>query len=152
MPAKVENKPEAKKNEKPEKKVESSKTEKSVAKKPTDKLQKDAAKEKVLPAVPESKLKFAKKQVSKRMLETRRKLKRAAVIALRRRENLVRAEKYQNEYLKAERREIKLRRLAKAKNQYYVPAEAKLAFVIRIRGYIEIYLLHYTLHKSLTIR
>uniref|UniRef100_A0A1A9WKD5 Large ribosomal subunit protein uL30 n=1 Tax=Glossina brevipalpis TaxID=37001 RepID=A0A1A9WKD5_9MUSC len=89
---------------------------------------------KKLPAVPESKLKFSKKQISKRAEETKRKLQRATVIALRRRENLVRAEKYQNEYIKAERREIKLRRLAKARGQYYVPGEARLAFVIRIRG------------------
>ena len=89
---------------------------------------------KKLPVVPESKLKFTKKVYSKRASETKRKLKRSAVIALRKRENLVRAEKYQNEYLKAERREIKLRRLAKSKGQYYVPGEARLAFVIRIRG------------------
>lgn len=89
---------------------------------------------KKLPAVPESKMKFTKKVMSKRAQETKRKLKRAAVIALRKRENMVRAEKYQTEYLKAEKREIKLRRIAKARNQYYVPGEAKLAFVIRIRG------------------
>lgn len=89
---------------------------------------------KKLPVVPESKLKFSKKVVSKRALATKRKLKRAATIALRKRENLIRAEKYQNEYLKADRREIKMRRLAKARGQYYVPGEAKLAFVIRIRG------------------
>lgn len=94
----------------------------------------EATKAKKLPAVPESKLKFAKKGISKRASLTKRKLKKTAVIALRKRENLVRAEKYQNEYLRAERREIKLRRLAKSKGHYYVPAEAKLAFVIRIRG------------------
>ncbi|XP_075167126.1 large ribosomal subunit protein uL30-like [Haematobia irritans] len=89
---------------------------------------------KKLPAVPESKLKFSKKQFSKRALETKRKLKRNAVIALRKRENLVRAEKYQSEYIKADRREIKMRRLAKSRGQFYVPAESKLAFVIRIRS------------------
>ncbi|CAD6996879.1 60S ribosomal protein L7 [Ceratitis capitata] len=89
---------------------------------------------KKLPAVPESKLKFSKKQVSSRASLIKRKLKRAKVIALRKRENLVRAEKYQAEYLRDERREIKLRRLAKKRGQFYVPADAKLAFVIRIRG------------------
>lgn len=93
---------------------------------------------KKLPVVPESKLKFSKKVISKRAQETKRKLKRAAVIAQRKRENLVRAEKYQNEYIKADRREIKLRRLAKQRGQYYVPGEAKLAFVIRIRGWVGI--------------
>jgi large subunit ribosomal protein L7e len=97
----------------------------AVAKKPVAKK---------LPIVPESKQKFSRKQISKRAATTKRKLKRSAVISLRKRENLVRAEKYQNEYIKADRREIKLRRLAKAKGNYYVPGESKLAFVIRIRG------------------
>ena len=99
---------------------------------PATDAKKPAAKK--LPAVPESKLKFSKKQISKRASQTKRKLKLAAKLALRKRENLVRAEKYQTQYLKAERREIKLKRLAKARNQYYVPAESRLAFVIRIRG------------------
>ncbi|XP_037960533.1 60S ribosomal protein L7 [Teleopsis dalmanni] len=89
---------------------------------------------KKLPAVPESKLKFNKKILSKRATLVKRKLKRAAVVKQRRHENLLRAEKYQTEYLRAERREIKLRRLAKSRGQFYVPGEAKLAFVIRIRG------------------
>ncbi|EDW32776.1 GL16367, partial [Drosophila persimilis] len=80
------------------------------------------------------KAEFSKKQISKRAAESKRRLKRAAVIALRKKENLVRAEKYQNEYIKSDQREIKLRRLAKKRNQFYVPAEAKLAFVVRIRG------------------
>ncbi|EDW28414.1 GL18963 [Drosophila persimilis] len=99
---------------------------------PATVVKKPAAKK--LPAVPESKLKFSKKQISKRAAESKRRLKRAAVIALRKKENLVRAEKYQNEYIKSDQREIKLRRLAKKRNQFYVPAEAKLAFVVRIRG------------------
>jgi len=97
----------------------------TVAKKPEAKK---------LPIVPESKQKFSRKQITKRASATKRKLKRAAVLSLRKRENLVRAEKYQNEYVKAERREIKLRRIAKSKGCFYVPGEAKLAFVIRIRG------------------
>ena len=39
-----------------------------------------------------------------------------------------------NEYRSAERDEVRLRRLAKANNNFYVPAEAKLAFVVRIKG------------------
>ncbi|XP_033243363.1 60S ribosomal protein L7-like [Drosophila miranda] len=99
---------------------------------PATVVKKPAAKK--LPAVQESKLKFSKKQISKRAAESKRRLKRAAVIALRKKENLVHAEKYQNEYIKSDQREIKLRRLAKKRNQFYVPAEAKLAFVVRIRG------------------
>jgi len=45
-----------------------------------------------------------------------------------------RAEKYANEYLQQEKDLVRLKREAKAKNGFYVPAEAKLMFVIRIRG------------------
>jgi len=45
-----------------------------------------------------------------------------------------RAESYAKEYLQQEREAIRLSRAAKAANNFYVPPEAKLAFVIRIRG------------------
>ncbi|KAJ3075569.1 60S ribosomal protein L7 [Podochytrium sp. JEL0797] len=45
-----------------------------------------------------------------------------------------RAQAYQKEYSAAERDEIRLRRAAKANNSFFVPAEAKLAFVVRIKG------------------
>jgi len=45
-----------------------------------------------------------------------------------------RALKYAKEYRAKERDEIRLRRMAKRDGNFYVPAEAKLAFVIRIRG------------------
>lgn len=45
-----------------------------------------------------------------------------------------RAAKYAKEYRAKERDEIRLRRMAKRDGNFYVPAEAKLAFVIRIRG------------------
>merc|ERR1711964_868672 len=45
-----------------------------------------------------------------------------------------RAEKYHKEYRQMYRREIRLSRTARKVGNYYVPAEAKLAFVIRIRG------------------
>jgi len=45
-----------------------------------------------------------------------------------------RAESYVKEYLAKEKDEVRLRREAKANNSFYVPAEAKLAFVIRIKG------------------
>mmetsp|Transcript_7329 Transcript_7329/g.19114 ORF Transcript_7329/g.19114 Transcript_7329/m.19114 type:complete len:239 (-) Transcript_7329:172-888(-) len=47
-----------------------------------------------------------------------------------------RAEKYMAEYKQKERDEIRMRREAKAAKSIYVPPEAKLAFVIRIRGII----------------
>merc|ERR1711931_372364 len=45
-----------------------------------------------------------------------------------------RAEKYAKEYQDQERDEIRLQRDAKKEGNYYVPAEPKLAFVMRIRG------------------
>nr|XP_005999440.1 PREDICTED: 60S ribosomal protein L7-like [Latimeria chalumnae] len=45
-----------------------------------------------------------------------------------------RAEHYHKEYRQMYRREICLARMARKAGNYYVPAEPKLAFVIRIRG------------------
>merc|ERR1712020_730474 len=45
-----------------------------------------------------------------------------------------RAEKYAKEYQDQERDEIRLRREARKEGNYYVPADPKLAFVMRIRG------------------
>lgn len=89
---------------------------------------------KKLPAVPESKLKAAKKVLSTRAALAKRKLVRRKTIKLRIRENFLRAEKYAKEYATADRREITRRREAKKAGNYYIPGEAKLAFVIRIRG------------------
>ncbi|KAK9898896.1 60S ribosomal protein L7 [Cystobasidium minutum MCA 4210] len=49
-----------------------------------------------------------------------------------------RAESYVNEYKRKEREEIRLRRQAKNTGEFYVPAEAKVYFVIRLRGINEI--------------
>lgn len=45
-----------------------------------------------------------------------------------------RAEQYVNEYKKAEREDIRLRRAAKASGDFYVPAQPKVYFVMRIKG------------------
>lgn len=45
-----------------------------------------------------------------------------------------RAEQYVNEYRKKEREEIRLRRVAKASGDFYVPAQPKVYFVIRLKG------------------
>lgn len=45
-----------------------------------------------------------------------------------------RAESYVKEYRDAEREKIRLARLSKQEGTYYVPAEPKLVFVIRIKG------------------
>lgn len=45
-----------------------------------------------------------------------------------------RAEQYAKEYKSAEREQIRLRRVAKAKGDFFVPAQPKVAFVVRLRG------------------
>ena len=45
-----------------------------------------------------------------------------------------RAETYVKEYLSKEREEIRLKRAARAAGDFYVPAQPKVYFVIRIRG------------------
>merc|ERR1712174_107300 len=45
-----------------------------------------------------------------------------------------RAENYVKEYRQKEQDLVRMKRLAKKTGNFYVPAEAKLAFVIRIRG------------------
>lgn len=49
-----------------------------------------------------------------------------------------RAEKYHKEYREMYRREIRMGRTARKVGNFYVPAEPKLAFVIRIRGYVSV--------------
>jgi len=45
-----------------------------------------------------------------------------------------RAEKYVKEYRDAEREKIRLARVAKQNDSFYIPAEEKLVFVVRIKG------------------
>ena len=45
-----------------------------------------------------------------------------------------RAEKYVKEYRDAEREKIRLARVAKQDDSFYIPAEEKLVFVVRIKG------------------
>lgn len=52
----------------------------------------------------------------------------------KRKEIFKRAEKYVKEYKQKERDEIRLMRQARNRGNYYIPGEARLAFVIRIRG------------------
>merc|ERR1712193_238139 len=90
--------------------------------------------DKKLPAVPETILKRRKRQQEN-------KATRAAALAkerVERRKKRVdvfkRAEKYVKEYRERERDELRLAREAKKSGNFYIPAEPKLAFVMRIRG------------------
>jgi len=49
-----------------------------------------------------------------------------------------RAEVYVKEYLSKEKEEIRLKRVARTAGDFYVPAQAKVYFVVRIRGINEI--------------
>lgn len=89
---------------------------------------------KTLPAVPESRLKIAKKQARTGAVLAKRRLLKKLTILKRARENFLRAEKYQKQYANAERREIEKKRDAKKAGSYYIPGEERLAFVVRIRG------------------
>lgn len=89
---------------------------------------------KKLPAVPESKLKDAKRKLSTRSKVIKRRRTIVAKTALRRRQNLVRAERYTKLYMKLNREVVEKAREAKKAGNIYIPAEPKVAFVIRIRG------------------
>ncbi len=52
-----------------------------------------------------------------------------------------RAESYVKEYRDAEREKIRLARLAKQEGSFYIPAEPKLVFVVRIKGFVKCYTL-----------
>merc|ERR1719470_153103 len=92
----------------------------------------DSAKK--LPKVPESLLKKRKQNAelvakrAKAALENKKKNRE------KRRLMFKRAEKYVKEYRVRERDEIRLARQARKANNFYVPAESKLAFVVRTRG------------------
>ncbi|BGP56792.1 hypothetical protein JCM8202_004436 [Rhodotorula sphaerocarpa] len=86
------------------------------------------------PLVPETLLKKRKSTEKSReekrsaALEARKasKAKRAVIFK--------RAEQYVNEYNKKEREEIRLKRQARANGDFYVPAQPKVFFVMRIKG------------------
>merc|ERR1712244_155363 len=90
----------------------------------TVKLKTDRMPDKKLPAVPETILKRRKRQAENRAARAK------AAIAEKQERRKKRVEIFKNK----ERDEIRLAREAKKEGNYYVPSEAKFAFVIRIRG------------------
>ncbi|KAL2155804.1 hypothetical protein VTH82DRAFT_546 [Thermothelomyces myriococcoides] len=79
--------------------------------------------------------------LKKRKSQEKARAERAAELEKRKQANkekrgviFKRAEKYVKEYREAEREKIRLARLAKQDGSVYIPAEAKLIFVIRIKG------------------
>jgi len=94
-----------------------------------------AAGKKIIPVkTPESVLKKRKtfKAIKERTQKT--KIKRAKDATKTRKVIFKRAESYVNEYRQKERAEIRLLRQAKNHGNFYILPEAKILFVIRIRG------------------
>merc|ERR1712198_484444 len=86
------------------------------------------------PSIPETLLKRRKNLEAIKASRAVATLKQRKTLKEKRRVIFKRAEQYTKEYRAKERDEIRLRRMAKRNGNFYVPAEAKLAFVIRIRG------------------
>merc|ERR1711944_363991 len=94
----------------------------------------DRMPDKKLPAVPETILKRRKRQAENRANRAKAAIAEKQARRKKRIEIFKRAEKYVKEYSNKERDEIRLARDAKKEGNYYVQAEPKFAFVIRIRG------------------
>jgi 60S ribosomal protein uL30 len=104
------------------------------AKSPAKKLSVLPPSKNKLPAVPESLLKRRKKQKAERTKRLQQALSYLKARRARRVEIFKRAEKYVKEYRTKQHDEVRLGREAKKVGSFYVPAQSKLAFVIRIRG------------------
>jgi len=84
--------------------------------------------------VPETLLKKRKSQEKAREERSAELEKKKKVQKEKRSVIFKRAEKYVKEYRDAEREKIRLARVAKQNDSYYIPAEEKLVFVVRIKG------------------
>ncbi|XP_061660598.1 60S ribosomal protein L7 [Syngnathoides biaculeatus] len=93
-----------------------------------------AEEKKKVPSVPESLLKKRKAYAALRNRRLKRRQVQKKANRAERKVIYKRAEQYHKEYREMYRREIRLSRTARKVGNYYVPAEPKLAFVIRIRG------------------
>jgi 60S ribosomal protein uL30 len=87
-----------------------------------------------VPTVPESLLKKRKRAAQAKAKAVKAAIKNRLVLKKKKATIFKRAEKYIKEYRTNERDVIRLKRQAKKHGNFYVPAESKLAFVIRIRG------------------
>ncbi|KAM9827521.1 large ribosomal subunit protein uL30 [Neosynchiropus ocellatus] len=87
-----------------------------------------------VPPVPESLLKRRKAYAALQNRLMKKKLAEKKARMASRKLIYKRAEKYHKEYREMYRREVRMSRMARKVGNFYVPAEPKLAFVIRIRG------------------
>ncbi|KAI8640069.1 ribosomal protein L30, ferredoxin-like fold domain-containing protein [Parasitella parasitica] len=84
--------------------------------------------------VPETLLKKRKTDADTSAKTAAQKVELRKAKLSKRRDIFKRAAKHDAEYKSAAKNEIRLRRQAKALGNYYVPAQEKLVFVVRIRG------------------
>jgi len=87
-----------------------------------------------LPGVPETLLKRRKSLERVRASRAAQDLKKKKTQKQKKGEVFKRAEEFVKEYRAKERDDIRLQRMAKQAGKFRVPAESKLAFVIRIKG------------------
>ncbi|KAL1006292.1 hypothetical protein UPYG_G00070350 [Umbra pygmaea] len=90
--------------------------------------------EKKVPAVPESLLKRRKSYALMKANRIKKLLADKKTRKVTRKLIYKRAEQYHKEYRQMYRSEVRMSRIARKVGNFYVPAEPKLAFVIRIRG------------------
>jgi len=86
------------------------------------------------PKLPESVLKRLKRTEALQAAHKKAAGAQVKKNKLKRKDVFKRAEKYAKEYQHLEREKIRLKHVARTSGSFYVPPEAKLAFVIRIRG------------------
>ncbi|KAL4671603.1 hypothetical protein H8959_004312 [Pygathrix nigripes] len=91
-------------------------------------------KKKKVPAVPETLKKKRRNFAELKVKRLRKKFAQKMLRKARRRLIYEKAKHYHKEYRQMYRTEIRMARMARKAGNFYVPAEPKLAFVIRIRG------------------
>ncbi|XP_074657093.1 large ribosomal subunit protein uL30-like [Tubulanus polymorphus] len=104
------------------------------AKKNEKKQKTKKAGDKKMPQPPESLLKARKFKAARREKLLASKVAKKKAYKEKRHLIFKRAESYIKEYRTREREEIRLARQARKEGNFYVPAESKVAFVMRIRG------------------
>ena len=87
-----------------------------------------------MPKVPETLLKKRKQNAEARATRARALILNKKKQQTTRAEIFKRAEKYVREYKTKEQDLVRLRRIARKNKNFYVPAQPKLAFVVRTRG------------------
>jgi len=104
-----------------------------VSSAPETKMETETTRKK-LPQVPETLLKKRKQQAERKAQRIANAVKLKKASTEKRRLIFKRAESYVKEYRRNERDEIRLKRMARHRGNFYVPAEPKVAIIIRIRG------------------